>query len=298
METKEIDDYKTAGRVWKETIKKAKKEAKEGIKLFDLVNKIEGFILEEAGLAFPTNLSINEQAAHYTPNWKKEEDRELKKEDVLKIDIGVHVNGRICDGAITINLNNKHAKQIEANELALENAISKAKFGGTVAEIGKEIEDTLKEKGFNPVYNLGGHGLGEYDIHSWPSLPNHDNESTVKLEEGAIAIEPFSSTGDGFVHEDSRVEIFALNEGKNVRNMYGRKILSVAKEFSGLPFAERWLKEKSGLEDFQFNVGLREIMKANCFENFPGLKETQGKIVTQIEKSMLILEDKTIVLGE
>jgi methionyl aminopeptidase len=298
METKEINDYKEAGKFWKETIKKAKKETKEGIKLSVLADKIESFILEDAGIAFPVNLSVNEQAAHYTPNWKKEEDYELKKEDVLKIDIGVHVNGKICDGALTINLDNKHAKQIEANELALENAISVAKFGASVGKIGKEIENTLKEKGFNPVYNLGGHGLGEYDIHAWPSLPNHDNDSSVELEEGALAIEPFSSTGDGFVHEDSRVEIFALNEGKNVRNTYARKILSVAKEFSGLPFAERWLKEKTKLEDFQFNVGLREIMKADCFENFPGLKETQGKIVTQVEKSLLLLEDKTIILGE
>jgi len=39
-------------------------------------------------------------------------------------------------------------------------------------------------------------------------------------------------------------------------------------------------------------------MKANCFETYPGLKETKGTFVTQVEKSLLVLEDKVIVLGE
>jgi methionyl aminopeptidase len=297
MEKEIINNYLEAARIWKKAIKSSKKIFSKEVSLFESVEKIEKNILEEAKLAFPINLSLNEEAAHFTPNWKKEDDRILKKEDVLKVDIGVHVNGYICDGAITINLDNKHAKQIEANELALENAITKAEFGKPIDNISKEIEETLKEKGFNPVYNLGGHGLGEFDIHTHPSIPNHSSGTNSLIEEGAIAIEPFSSTGDGFIHEDSTVEIFSLIEGKNVRNMYGRKILGIAKEYK-LPFAERWLRNESKLNEFQFTVGLRELMKAKTFETFPGLKENKGSIVTQVEKSLLILEDKTIVLGE
>lgn len=299
METKEINDYKEAGKAWKNAINLAKKKAKEGKSLLELSNEIEKSIIDEdCGLAFPVNLSLNEEAAHFSPNGKKEEDRKLKETDVLKIDIGTHKEGHICDGAITINLDNSHTKQIEANKLALENAISITKHGISIDKIGKEIEDTLKEKGFNPVYNLGGHGLGKFDIHAWPSIPNHSNGSSVELKEGAIAIEPFSSTGEGFVNESSQVEIFALNQGKNVRNIYGRKILEIAKNYSGLPFSEKWLRHESKLNDFSFNVGIRELMKANVFETFPGLKEVQGNFVTQVEKSILILEDKIIVLGE
>ncbi len=298
METKEINDYKKAGEVWKNAIKFARKKTVEGISLLELAEKIEKNILEEAKIAFPINLSLNEEAAHFSPNGKKEDDRLLKKEDVLKIDLGVHVNGFICDGAITINLDNKHAKQIEANELALENAITKAVHGKPVDNISNEIEETLKQKGFKPVYNLGGHGLAKNDIHASPSIPNHSSGTTNLLEEGAIAIEPFASTGDGYISESSQVEIFNLNEGKNVRNIYGRKILEIAKNYSGLPFAERWLRKETKLNDFQFIVGLRELMKSNAFETFPGLKENKGTIVTQAEKSLLILEDKTIILGE
>ncbi len=298
MDDNEIKKYEQAGRVWKNAIKLAKKEAIVGKSLLELAEKVESKILEEAGLAFPINLSINEEAAHFSPNGKKEEDRILEKSDVLKIDIGVQIDGFICDGAITINHDNEHAKQIEANELALENAISITKHGTKISDIGKEIEDALKEKGFNPVYNLGGHGLGEYDIHAFPRIPNHDNSSTIELEEGVIAIEPFSSTGEGYINESTQVEIFGLEEGKNVRNNYGRKILEVAKKYSGLPFAERWLRKESKLNDFQFTVGLRELMKAKSFETFPGLKEMKNEIVTQAEKTLIVLEEKTIVLGE
>ena len=279
MNSKEIANYKEAGKVWRNAINTAKK-IKEGTNLTKFANKIESQILEEANIAFPINLSINERTAHFTPTGQSEDEQILKKSDVLKIDIGVHKDGYICDGAITINLDNTHIKQIEANELALENAISVTKMGVTVDKIGAEIENTLKSKGFNPVYNLGGHGLDKFQIHSSPSIPNHSNASSATLEEGAIAIEPFSSTGDGFVHEDSQVEIFALNEGKNVRNIYGRKILEVAKTFNGLPFSEKWLRVGSKLNDFSFNVGLRELMKADVFKTFPGLKEQKGFITT------------------
>jgi len=296
MEKEIIDKYQKAALCWKKAIAKASK-IKEGTKLLTFAKEIEKLIATEGcGNAFPINLSINEEAAHFTP--KFDDTYELKKEDLLKIDIGVHFEGYICDGAISVNLDNTYAKQIEANELALANAISVATFGKEVDGIGKAIEDTLKEKGFNPVYNLGGHGLEQWDIHSWPSLPNHSNSSTAKLEEGAIAIEPFASTGDGFVNESPQVEIFSLNEGKNVRNMHARKLLAIAKEFQGLPFAERWLREKSKMDDFQITVGLKELMKADVFKSYPGLKEKSGAMVSQVEKSLLILEDKTIVLGE
>ena len=299
MEQSIIDNHLKAAAAWKATIKMAAKEAREGTSLSLLAQKIEAKIIEEgAGIAFPVNLSIGEEAAHFTPNWKKEEDRVLAETDLLKIDIGTHVKGRICDGAITINLDNKFAKQIEANELALANAISVVKIGTSTDKIGEQIEDTLKSKGFKPVYNLGGHGLGEYDIHAYPSVPNHGNGGGNILEEGAIAIEPFCSTGKGHVSESIQVEIFALNEGRTVRNPHARKILDTAKKYDDLPFAERWLKRDTKIDDFQFTLGMRELMKANCFETFPGLKESKGTMVTQVEKSVLVLEDKVIVLGE
>lgn len=308
METSELNNYKKAGIIWARAIKLAKKEAKEGVKLIDIAHKVEALIREEGVQnAFPINLSLNSEAAHFTPKWNDE--TVLGPSDALKIDVGISVEGYFCDGAVTVNLDNSCAKQIEANELALNNAISVTEFGKPIEKIGAEIERTLKEKGFNPVYNLGGHGLGKNDIHAWPSVPNHAGGSKENLKEGAIAIEPFASTGAGHVGETHQVEIFALNEKKTIRNNYAREILKEAEKHQGRPFAERWIREeiqegigreksKAKLSEFQITFGLKELMKAGCVQTFPGLREAKDVIVTQVEKSVLVLEEKTVVLGE
>lgn len=300
MDSSEVKSYLQAGEVWAKTIKYAQKKAKEGMLLFDLAEGIEKLIVEEgAQIGFPVNLSINEQAAHFTPKFK--DTLTLKESDVLKVDIGVAIDGFICDGAITINLDNEHAKQIEANELALANAISVAKLGEPVEKMGAIIEKTLKDKGFNPVYNLGGHGVSKNNIHDWPSVPNHAGGTSDKLKEGiAVAIEPFASTGVGEVRDDVIVEIFSLVEKKGVRNPVAKQILNMLDKFEGRPFAERWIrKELDGkVSDFGLTLGLKELMKNKSIHTYPGLKEAKGTIVTQIEKTIIINDGETIVLGE
>jgi methionyl aminopeptidase len=299
MEKHEIDCYKKAGTVWASAIKLARKNAKAEANLFELAEEVEKYILSEgAQIAFPINLSVNEQAAHYTPKYN--DAQVLLETDLMKIDIGVAVDGYICDGAITINLDNTHAKQIEANKLALDNAISVATFGKPVERIGAEIEKTLKSKGFNPIYNLGGHGLGKNNIHSKPSIPNHAGGSSDDLEEGAIAIEPFASSGKGQVAEDALVEIFSLKEKKGARNPTARQLLTVAEKYEGRPFAERWLRKELEGKATEFNItmGLRELLKSRALHAYHGLKEGKGTWVTQVEKTVLIIEGKTIVLGE
>ena len=292
-----MKSYKDAATIWKKTQILGQKKAKEGALLLDIAQSIEKLIKEEGAVpAFPVNLSINEEAAHFTSKWKDE--TELKKTDLLKIDIGVAVDGYICDGAFSVNLDNTYAKQIEANELALKNAITKAEFGKPIEAIGAEVERTLKEKGFEPVYNLGGHGLEQYNIHAKPNLPNHAKGSTALLEEGVIAIEPFASTGKGLVGEVANVEIFSFNEKKGLRNLHAREMLTAAERYKGLPFAQRWLMEKTGFDNFKANIALRELLKMNCFHAYPGLREAKGAIVSQAEKSLIVLENETIVLGE
>lgn len=297
MEKEELNAYKKAAEVWSKAISAARKKAKEGKLLLELAEETESAIREGgAEPAFPANLSRNEEAAHFTPKWNDTET--LKESDLLLIDVGASVNGFICDGAISINLDNKYAKQIEATELALENAVSKTGFGKSIDAVGREIEETLKKKGFNPVYNLGGHGLARYDIHAEPSVPNHPNGSDAKFAEGVVAVEPFSSTGKGFVGETPVVEIFAEQEGARTRNAHARKILEFVKKYEGLPFAERWVRKESGLNEFQASVALRDLMKNGCFETFPGLKEEKGKMIAQAEKTVIVLENETIILGE
>ena len=54
----------------------------------------------KGGMGFPTGLSINNCAAHYTPNAGNK--MVLNEQDVMKVDFGVHINGRIVDSAWTM----------------------------------------------------------------------------------------------------------------------------------------------------------------------------------------------------
>src|SRR3989304_3159521 len=111
-----------AGKIASETKKYARVIAKKGMPLLELAEKIEAKIIELGGkLAFPVNLSIDDVAAHYTPS----HDDKAVAHGLLKIDLGVHIDGWIADTAISVDLENneENKKLIQASKDALENAI-------------------------------------------------------------------------------------------------------------------------------------------------------------------------------
>lgn len=293
MDKIEFEKYVKAGKILKQVQAKARKIIEPEKKLLEIAEELEKEIFSLEGKpAFPVNLSRNHEAAHYTPSIGDE--IVLNSTDVLKVDIGVHVDGFIADAAFTLNFSNDFAKMIEASEKALENALSTAELGVEVGKIGKEIEKTIKSYGFNPVQNLSGHGLQKFEAHAVPTIPNIGQYANKKLEEGmAIAIEPFATNGKGFVKEETQAEIFSLNKIQMARNPHSRKILEFAsKEFKELPFAERWL-QKIDLTEFQRKTALRELIQKKCIQTYPILSEEKGKIVTQTESTLAIFEGKT-----
>jgi len=297
MESEEIENYRKSGAILKKAVAFAKKEAKPGAKLFDLAESIEKFIAEEGGKpAFPVNLSRNNEAAHATPALGDE--AIFLETDVLKVDIGVHVEGSITDTAFTLNPSGEHAKLIEAAEKALENALSHVKAGQKISKIGAEIEKTIKHYGFSPVENLTGHGLSEFEAHAVPSIPNIERPDDRVLEDDScIAIEPFATDGEGIVREGQSVEIFSLEEPKMMRNAVARRILEFcAENYQSLPFAERWIGKELQLSDFQRKTALRELVFKKCLQSYPVLREKEGKIVTQAETTILLADGKVEIL--
>ena len=300
MEKEEAEKYVLAGQIAKKAVEKAKKSIKPGQKLLEIAENIEKSIKElgqenDAKPAFPVNLSVNENAAHFTPGTGSEE--ELAEKDVLKVDLGVHIDGFICDTAFTLNFDNSFSKLIEATELALENALSIAKEETELGKIGAEIEKAIEGKGFEPIHNLTGHGLAQFEQHAAPSIPNIFTSNPNKLEDGAYAIEPFATDGEGYVREGQQSEIFAIEKPKPVRNNYARAILEHAmEEYETLPFALRWVEKSLKMPEFQMKVGIRELLRNGCIRAFPVLHEQPGKTITQAEKSFIIFEEKTTVL--
>lgn len=297
MEKKEIEKHIKAGKIHWQTMEKAKKVLKPNCNLFEAVEKIEEFIEKKgAKPAFPINLSLNENAAHQTPDWNGS--LKLKEGDLLKVDIGVHIDGRIADGAFSINHSGEWSDLIKASELALENAFSLLEKNPSLGEIGSVIQDSIQSKGFKPVQNLSGHTLRKFIQHTPPNIPNIAKNDSRQLEENtAYAIEPFATNGQGFIKESTEANIFGLDEPRSVRNRHARKILKhITENYKTLPFAERWLFRELKMSEFGLKVGLKQLLKKKCIKSYPILREKKEAIVSQAENSFIKSEGKIITI--
>ncbi len=304
MEKETRKNHEKAGELWKKAEKKARQLLKPGISLLKMVEELEAFILEqikeekiEGGLAFPVNLSLNNVAAHATPGI--EDKTELKENDLLKVDIGIHVEGFIADGAFSYNASNAFAKMIESNEKALQEALFIIKPGIPIQKIGETVESIAEKNGFKVIENLTGHGLEKFTQHAPPQIPNVHNSSKQKFEDGmAFAIEPFFTNGRGFVAESNQTEIFSLEEKKPVREPNARKILeAIEKQFPKLPFAERQLAKHISLSELQRKIGLRELTKNKILHSYPFLQEQKNAVVSQAEKTVIIDGEEVVVIN-
>lgn len=283
-----IDDYKKAGQIAAEACAYAKKLVKANELVLDATEKIELKIIELGGKsAFPVDMSINNIAAHYSSINK--DPLIFKDGDIVKADIGVHINGSIADTAISIDLGDNKL-MIEAAEKALDNALKIVRPGTKLFEIGKAIQETIQDYGFSPIRNLSGHGLELYKVHANPSIPNVNNKDPESLKEDmVIAIEPFATNGSGLVMEGKPSEIYELIERKPTRNSNSRKILDyVEKEYKTLPFNKRWLLKKfNGIET---SLGLSLLEKDGIIHQYSILPEKSNGIVSQAEHTVIVKE--------
>lgn len=264
--------------------------------LLDIAETIEQIIIEEgAKCAFPLNISINEHAAHFTPHTGCE--KVLKESDVVKIDLGISLNGAIADTAYTFDLSGKYEKLVEASKCALENAIKLMVPGTSIGEISLKIEKTIKSFGFLPVSNLTGHMIKKNILHAGVEIPNVGSIVPYVLEEGDVfALEPFASTGSGFVQDSEKVEIFSLINPKPLRMPTARKIQEyIIKEYTFFPFAQRWLDKK--YSRLMVNSTLKEMVAQRMLVTYPVLKDSENGIISQAEHTVIV-EEKPVVITE
>ena len=287
----DIENYRRAGKISKEVSIYARLIIKKGIKLLDIAEKIENKIIELGGRpAFPCNLSINEIAAHYTPNF----DDDTKAHGLLKVDFGVHVAGCIVDTAFSIDLENteENKKLIQASEHALNSAIENAKK--TISEIGRVIHSKITTLGFSPIRNLSGHELGKFIIHAGVTIPNYDNGNKKILEQGVYAIEPFATRGVGLVYDSKPSGIYRLEKKSGVRDPLARKILEfIEKEYITLPFCSRWIIKQFGA---RAKLSLSILEQQGILHNYPQLVEKNRENVSQAEHT-IIITDKIEILS-
>lgn len=286
------NNYIKAGRISAEVLEYGKSLIKKGNSLLETTELIEKKIYELGGKpAFPVQISCNEIAAHFCV---EEDDKSIFDEQVVSLDLGVHVDGAIGDNAYTIDLSGKYSDLVKAAQKALEEALKVINVGIELREIGKIINDAINSYGYNPVRNLSGHGLDLHNIHTKPTIPNIDNGDKTILKKGmAFAVEPFATTGSGVVVESGLATVFMLEHKKPVRSPITREILKEIEACEGLPFAKRWLTRKFGAKA---NFALRELTQLGIIRQFPPLVEVNKGIVTQAEHSILIDDEGEVIV--
>ncbi|MDO8622754.1 MAG: type II methionyl aminopeptidase [archaeon] len=292
MNPSQIQNSIQAGKIAKETVEYARTIVKKDVLLLEIAEKIEKKIVELGGKpAFPTNLSINDIAAHYTPA----HDDTNKANGLLKVDLGVHIEGFIADTAFSVDLENseENKKLIKASEDALSNVLKSINKNITLSQIGKTIQETIEKEKYSPITNLSGHSMNEYDLHSGITIPNLDNKNDSKLPEGLYAIEPFATAGNGKVYDGKLSGIYFLVKRKPIRSQTAREVLDfIEDEYATMPFCSRWLVNKFGTKSL---LSLKQLEQEGIIHQFEQLIETSHKPVSQSEHTVLITKDKIIV---
>jgi len=282
-----LDKYRGAGRILAEVREDAIERIKEGVSLLEVAEFVENSIREKGGEpAFPCNISRNEEAAHSTPSI---DDKAAFGKDIVKLDIGTHIDGYIGDSAVTVDLSGNNEGLVKASEAALNEAIKIIRDGVSTVEIGEVIENTIREQGYKPVVNLTGHGLMRYNSHAPPTIPNVKYEHGVILRENdVVAIEPFATDaqGAGKVVESGNAEIYSLIKAKPVRLREAKKLLEEIKKYQGLPFAKRWLPRE------RLDLALRMLENTKgVLRDYPVLREEEKGLISQAEHTIIVKED-------
>ena len=124
---------------------------------------------------------------------------ELKRGDLISLDVGVTLDGWVADAACTVPVGpvSEPALQLlETTKDSLFHGIAEAKAGNHLGDISAAIQRRVEEDGLAVIRSLVGHGIGRR-MHEDPQIPNFGEPGKGPLlEEGmTFAIEPMVNIG-------------------------------------------------------------------------------------------------------
>ena len=292
-----LQKYQRAGKIARKVREEIRTTVREGMPVIDICEKVESLIRKKGGKpAFPCNVSVNEIAAHYTS--PPQDKRAVPDNSIVKIDIGVHVDGYIADTAVTICFNPEYDDLANTAEEALKKAVEILRPGLSLSRFGSTIQKTIKTRGFKPVSNLTGHLIARYVIHAGKSLPNVFHISTSRVKEGEIyGVEPFTTVAEaaGRVENGEEAHIFRYLKHKSLKDLCAKRLLNyIRKNFQTLPFTERWLQ--GCVPPSSYETAFSGLLSSKALISYPVFVEASGKPVAQAEHTILVVKDGCVVL--
>lgn len=345
----DLEDFRRASLIHKIARKKAMTYLYDGGKLADLVDAVEDIILKmckqdpktyylngspksnDAGIAFPVGVNINNIVAHdtkYMTQSGKKDDRIFFLGDVVKIDIGVHINGRIIDSAFTHIITKQpgihdsesiYNSVMEASRESMLNAIKLAGPDQRLDEMSEMITDIIESYEVNmgtdmnlpikPVTGIGGHNIKRYNVHGGKyilSRPDYAFQGDQRMEEDEIyAIETYATTGAGIITQNGEINLCTHYVQENVNNATKKdkkffertELYEWMKTRRGLPFSSAWIDvNKIHKVDKAFKLSI----PSGQIKAFPPLYDENNSVVAQFEHTVHIGENTVEIfsLGE
>ena len=201
---KEIELIRAASKIVFETIRDLTNYLRPGLTTGQINERANALIVEQGGRpaflgyqGFPAAacVSINNEVVHGIPG-----SRQLKKGDIVSLDIGVELNGYFGDAAVTLPVGkiSKEAENlISVTRGALVKGIEQATSGNRLSNLSCAIQQFVEENGFSVVRQFVGHGIGS-NLHEEPAVPNFGimNQGPELLSGTVLAIEPMVTQGD------------------------------------------------------------------------------------------------------
>ncbi|CAM6089165.1 unnamed protein product [Calypogeia fissa] len=298
------NQVRQAAEVHRQVRKYIRTYAKPGVLMVDICDTLEDMVRKlivenglEAGIAFPTGCSLNWVAAHYTPN--SGDKTVLQYDDVMKLDFGTHVGGRIIDSAFTVAFNPIYDPLLKAVQEATNTGIQEAGIDVRLGDVGAAIQEVMESyeveiggKVFpvKSIRNLAGHNIGPYQIHGGKYVPSVKGGEQTKMEEGEFfAIETFGSTGKGYVREDLECSHYSkVYDAGHVPLRVTRTkqlLATIDKNFGTLAFCRRYLDR---IGETKYLMALKNLCDAGVVESYPPMCDVRGSFVAQFEHTIYL----------
>jgi len=253
------------------------------------------------GIAFPTCISVNNVICHYSP-LNSEPDTILKDGDMVKMDLGAHIDGFIAVVAHTHvvgctkenPLTGRKADAMMAAYLASEAALRLVKPGNETYEVTETVSKIAEAFNCKPVEGMLSHQLEQNKIDGEKTIIQNPTEAQKKehdkFEFGlheVYGVDVLISTGEGQGREkDAKITIYKKTEETYMLKMKtSREFFSkVSKQFGAMPFNLRNMDDER-----KARMGVGECVNHRLVEPFQVLYEREGEQVSQFKFTVLLM---------
>jgi len=203
----QIEQMAAAGAIQARCLKMLESKCRPGVTTAELDAAAEKFITSQGAIpsfkgyrGFPGSIcaSPNSMVVHGIPG-----SYEVKRGDILSLDVGVTYDGWVADAAITVPVgpvSPDARKLLDATKAALFAGAGAARRGNRLGDVSSAVQRTVETEGLSIIRTLVGHGVGR-DMHEDPQIPNYGEPGRgPELEAGMVlAIEPMVNVGTHLV---------------------------------------------------------------------------------------------------